>query len=174
MTAAVSPRSWQQFTGYLFVAGVVVILDQFSKQVAYATLPGQPAVEILPFFHLVLVFNRGAAFGMLAEAGGWQHYFFTTLAMAVSIALVIWLWRTHQHTPRRNALLSWGLALVLGGALGNLIDRLSHQFVIDFILLHYGNWQFPAFNIADSAITLGALALILDSLGWRNDSAKRE
>ena len=105
----------------------------------------------------------------LDDAGGWQHYFLGGLGIVVSLLLVFWLWRSH-----RNALLSWALALVLGGALGNLIDRVSHQHVIDFILLHYRGWYFPAFNLADGAITLGALGLILDSLGWRSGAAKRD
>ena len=155
--------SYPKFLGYLALAGFVVVIDQLSKQAALVNLMGQRPMEILPFFQLALVFNEGAAFGFLNDAGGWQHYFFVTLAIIVSGVLVSWLWRAHG----RNAMLSWGLALVLGGALGNLIDRISHQFVVDFILLHYRGWQFPAFNIADSAITVGAVALILDSLGWR-------
>lgn len=158
-----SPYRCYKFIAYLVLAGIVVIIDQLSKQAVSTSLLGRPSVEILPFFDLVLVFNEGAAFGFLAAAGGWQHYFLGALGIIVSLLLVFWLWRSHD----RNALLSWGLALVLGGALGNLIDRVSHQHVIDFILLHYGGWQFPAFNLADGAISLGALALILDSLGWR-------
>lgn len=157
------------FIGYLAFAGVVVAIDQFTKQVAYAHLLGQPSVEILPFFRLELVFNEGAAFGFLSDAGGWQHGFLVTLAVVISLVLVIWLWRLR----RQPDLLSWGLALVLGGALGNLIDRISHQYVIDFIVLHYAGWHFPAFNIADGAITLGALALIADSFGWRAGAGRR-
>ena len=155
----------QQFAAYLALAGVVVLLDQLSKQAAYANLLGQPPVEVLPFFRLALVFNRGAAFGFLSDAGGWQHYFLSALAVIVSAALVCWLWRARAR--QGGALLSLGLALVLAGALGNLIDRVSHQHVIDFILLHWRGWYFPAFNLADSAISIGALILILDSLGWR-------
>ena len=159
----------RKFIAYLAFAGIVVLLDQLTKQAAGAGLSGRPAVEILPFLQLALVFNRGAAFGFLDDAGGWQHYFLGGLGIVVSLLLVFWLWRSH-----RNALLSWALALVLGGALGNLIDRVSHQHVIDFILLHYRGWYFPAFNLADGAITLGALGLILDSLGWRSGAAKRD
>lgn len=169
------PRhGWRNFTNHLVLAGLVVILDQISKQAAHAHLLGHPPVDILPFFRLTLVYNRGAAFGFLADAGGWQHGFFVGFAVVVSVVLVVWLWRaSRQNDPRPSAMLPLGLALVLGGALGNLVDRVSHQHVIDFILLHYANWQFPAFNIADSAISLGALALILDSLGWRIGTVRR-
>ena len=167
---AYSPARHRKFIAYLALAGLVIIIDQLSKQAAYTSLLGRPPVEILPFFDLVLVFNEGAAFGFLATAGGWQHYFLGGLGSIVSMLLVLWLWRSCD----RNALLSWGLALVLGGALGNLIDRISHQHVIDFISLHYGGWYFPAFNIADGAISLGAVALILDSLGWWPGRRRRE
>lgn len=167
--SADSPYRRRKFIAYLVFAGIVVLLDQLSKQAAYASLLGRPPVEILPFFQLVLVFNEGAAFGFLNDAGGWQRYFLSSLSLIISLLLVFWLWRSHH----RNAMLSWALALVLGGALGNLIDRVSHQHVIDFILLHYGGWQFPAFNLADGAISLGALGLILDSLGWRIGAPKR-
>ena len=157
------------FIGYILFAGVVVILDQISKQVASVLFgsPPLPPLEVLPFFYLTLVFNKGAAFGLFAEAGGWQHYFFTGLGSIVCAALVVWLWHAHKQ----STLLCWGLALVLGGALGNLIDRIAYQHVIDFILLQYGNWQFPAFNIADGAITIGALILVLDSI--KNDTLKQ-
>lgn len=158
---AAAPASWRKFTAYLALVAVVVVADQLTKQAAYTALWGAAPVEVLPFLRLALVFNRGAAFGFLGDAGGWQHYFLSGLAGVLSVLLAGWLWRAH----RRHALLSWGLALVLAGALGNLIDRVSHQFVIDFIVLHYRAWQFPAFNIADSAISIGAAALIIDHLG---------
>ena len=101
-----------RFAACLAFAGVVTAIDQLTKQLAWATLPGQPPVEILPFLQFTLVLNKGAAFGLLADAGRWPYYFLTGLSIAVSIALVIWLWRAHP----RNALLSWGLALVLGRA----------------------------------------------------------
>ncbi|MDD9875326.1 MAG: signal peptidase II [Gammaproteobacteria bacterium] len=158
---ATATASWRKFTAYLALAAVVVVADQLTKQAAYAALLGAAPVEVLPFLRLALVFNRGAAFGFLGDAGGWQHYFLSGLASVLSVLLVGWLWRAH----RRHALLSLGLALVLAGALGNLIDRVSHQHVIDFIVLYYRAWQFPAFNIADSAISIGAVALIIDHLG---------
>ena len=159
MTADAS-NSRLRFIAWLAFAAIVVILDQLSKQLALAHLAGQPPVAVLPFFHLVLVFNEGAAFGFLDDAGGWQRYFLSGLSVSVSAALVYWLWRSRH----RGVLLPLALALVLGGALGNLVDRVAHQHVIDFILLHYGGQHFPAFNLADGAITLGALGLIVDSL----------
>ena len=173
MSPGMSPPHRRQFIGFiacLALAGAVVLADQLSKQAASAGLAGRPPVDVLPFLRLVLVFNKGAAFGFLHDAGGWQHYFLSGLGSVISLLLVLWLWRSHH----RNALLSWGLTLVLGGALGNLIDRVSHQHVIDFILLHHGSWQFPAFNLADGAISLGALALMLDALGWRIGPAGRD
>ena len=137
----------------------VVGLDQLTKQLALANLFGAPAIVLAPILQFALVFNRGAAFGLLGDAGGWQHYFFILLAGGVSLALIIWLWR-----GARTALLALGLALILGGALGNLMDRLIYTHVIDFIVVHYRHWYFPAFNLADAAITLGAGLLILDTI----------
>lgn len=145
---------------YLFLALVVLVMDQYTKMVAYEGLLGQPAVEILPFFSLVLVFNEGAAFGFLSDAGGWQYYLFVGLALVFSLVLLVWIWRECRH----HAWLSTALSLVLGGAIGNLLDRVNHGYVVDFLLLHYGGWTFPAFNIADVAITIGAIMLILDTL----------
>ncbi len=159
----------RRFIGYLLLAAVVVGLDQVSKYAALLNLFGRPPLEILPVFHLTLVFNRGAAFGFLAEAGGWQHYFLGGLATGIGLLLVAWLWRA----PPRRAMLCYGLALVLGGAIGNLLDRVSHQYVIDFILLHYHGWRFPAFNLADSAIFIGAVLLFCDGFGWRRHAPRR-
>ncbi len=154
-------KSISVYMRYVLVAVVIVIVDQVTKKIAYTNLLGQAPVDVFSFLQWALVFNRGAAFGFLNEAGGVQHYFFSGLAMVVSVVLLVWLWRSFTT----NKLLSWGLVLVLGGALGNLIDRLIYQFVIDFIYFHYQDWYFPAFNIADSAITLGAICLIADSIG---------
>lgn len=156
-----SDKQGVRYIGYLGVALVILVLDQVTKRVAYVTLAGHPPVDFLPFLQWALVFNRGAAFGFLNDAGGYQHYFFSGLAALVSLIIMVWLWRVIMV----NRLLSWGLVLVLAGALGNLIDRLLHGYVIDFINLHYHDWYFPAFNIADVAITFGAICLIADSLG---------
>lgn len=153
-------RSVISYAGYLLLAVIVVIVDQFTKQLAYQNLGGNPAMDILPVFKLVLVLNQGAAFGFLNDAGGWQHYLFISLAVVFSAVLLVWIWRELG----RNRWLTFGLSLVLGGALGNLIDRVNAGYVIDFILLHYKDWYFPAFNVADIAITCGAIILIADSL----------
>ncbi len=144
----------------MLLAAVIVIVDQVTKQLAYQHLGGQPAIQILPVFDLVLVFNQGAAFGFLNDAGGWQRGLFIGLAGGFSVVLLVWIWREHW----RNGFLAIGLTLILGGAVGNLIDRVSAGYVIDFLLLHFRDWYFPAFNVADISITFGAIILLLDSV----------
>ena len=155
------------FARYLWLALLVLLLDQLSKwaTVSYLALCEGPRtlcerVVLLPFFDLIYVRNPGAAFSFLAGAGGWQRWFFTAIAIAVSVVLIRWIKRSADSQP----LPSWGCALILGGAIGNLIDRLWHGFVIDFADFHVGGWHWPAFNIADSGICVGAGLLILDSL----------
>jgi len=148
---------------YLMLAAVIIILDQLSKFWVLQNLDLHQSFPILPVFSIVHARNYGAAFGILNDAGGWQTLFFSVVALGVSIVLLIWLKRV-AATDRQ---LSLTLALVLGGAIGNLIDRLQFDYVVDFLLLHYQGWQFPAFNIADSAITVGAILLLMDSFGWK-------
>ncbi|WP_409523606.1 signal peptidase II [Nitrincola sp. MINF-07-Sa-05] len=145
---------------WLWLTLLVVVLDLVSKYAAVEHLVYAQSVPILPFFDLTLLYNYGAAFSFLAGAGGWQRWFFTLIAVAVSIALLVWL----RTTPARQWWVGCALALILGGALGNLYDRIVHGYVVDFISVHYGGWYFPAFNIADSAITVGAVLLIGDML----------
>ena len=152
---------------YIGLAIVLIIFDQWTKQIAYKNLLGQPPVDVLPVLQWALVFNRGAAFGFLNDAGGIQHYLFSGLALVISVILLVWLWRV----CKQNGLLSLGLVMILSGAIGNLIDRMLYQYVIDFIYFHYNDWYFPAFNIADSAITLGAICLIVDSFGFGGDQS---
>jgi signal peptidase II len=142
------------FTG----AAAIVVADQLVKWLALAQLrPGEP-VAVTSFFNLVLVFNRGAAFSFLADAPGWQQPFFIVVALVAS-AVVSWmLWRQ----PSRR-ILCLGLALILGGALGNLWDRIAYGHVVDFLDFHAFGWHWPAFNVADSAISVGAALLIADS-----------
>ena len=154
-------KSIPKYLLYLSFAVLVIAIDQLTKQIAYQNLLGQPPIDVLPVLQWALVFNQGAAFGMFNNAGGFQHYLFSGVAVVVSIVLLIWMWRTFMN----NALLTVGLTLVLAGAVGNLIDRIRFQFVIDFINFHYADWFFPAFNVADSAITIGAILLIVDSFG---------
>ena len=144
---------------WLLLSGVVVALDQISKYVAVAQLTGHPPVEVTSFFNLLLVYNRGAAFSFLAGAGGWQRELFTGIALVAS-AWIIYLLRRHSQ----QTLFSLALALVLGGAIGNVIDRLMIGAVVDFLDFHAFGWHWPAFNVADSAITCGAALLIWDGL----------
>ena len=121
-------------------------------------------IEVLPVLDFTLLHNTGAAFSILAGASGWQRWFFIVLAGVVSVALIVWLWRL----PRGHRMIAVALALVTGGAVGNLIDRVRHGYVVDFIHVHWGAAYFPAFNIADSAITIGAALLILDAFMQRS------
>ena len=148
---------------WLWIAVLVVILDQASKQWAEAVLlHGQ--IELLPWFNLTLAYNRGAAFSFLAEAGGWQRFFFLGIGLVAVVIIVAWL-RKLRADATQNAV---GLSLILGGAIGNLIDRALYGHVIDFIDWHYAGWHWPAFNIADSAILIGAVLVVL--AGLRGDT----
>jgi signal peptidase II len=149
-------RSW---TLWLLLSAAVVALDLATKAwMTHAFQLGEVR-EVLPFFNLVLMHNTGAAFSFLAGAGGWQRWFFTAITVAISAAILVMLKRNH-----RNRLLATALALVLGGALGNLYDRLTLGYVVDFVMLHAGGHAFPAFNVADSAISIGVVLLVWDSL----------
>jgi len=153
---------------WLAIAAVVIVLDQITKAVVQGRFTyGQRLAVIDGFFDLVLVYNTGAAFSFLSDAGGWQRVFFIGIAIAASLLILFLL--------RRHAAERWfacGLALILGGALGNLIDRLWLGHVVDFLLFHFRGWHSPAFNVADSAITVGAAILIIDGLrGDRREKA---
>ena len=144
---------------WLWLAGVFILLDQISKWVVLGTLQPGETRYVAPFWNWVLTFNPGAAFSFLSDAGGWQRWFFTLLALGVSGWIVIML-RQHRNEFR----LSLALTLVLGGAVGNVIDRLRFGAVVDFIQWHVAGYYWPAFNLADSAICLGAALLLLDQL----------
>ncbi|WP_458692928.1 signal peptidase II [Modicisalibacter radicis] len=145
---------------WLWLSLLVVVLDLGSKALASSLLSyGQP-VEVLPVFNLTLLHNMGAAFSFLATHDGWQRWLFALLAVGASVGLSIWLTRLKSG----EVLLAGSLALIIGGALGNLYDRLVHGYVVDFLSFHWGNNYFPAFNLADTAITLGAIGLILETL----------
>jgi len=148
------------------IACIVIMLDQWTKQWASTELMYRVPVEITSFFDLMLAHNTGAAFSFLADAGGWQRWFFTAVAVGVSIVMVIWLARLPSHRLG----LGMALGLILGGGLGNLWDRMVLGYVVDFISLHYANWYWPAFNIADSAISVGAAILVVDSLFFHNET----
>lgn len=144
---------------WLKLSALVIVLDQLSKWLISGWLELYQTVEILPFFNLTLAHNYGAAFSFLASAGGWQRWFFVLLAVLISIALTIWL----KRLPSSARMEAASLALILGGAIGNVIDRLIYGYVVDFLDVYYGSYHWPAFNIADSAICIGAVLLILDS-----------
>jgi signal peptidase II len=146
---------------WLLLSAVVVIADQLSKAYISRHFLEFEFVRILPVLDITCMHNVGAAFSFLASASGWQRWVFIGLACVVSIGIVIWLLKLPRGT---HALLTAGLALVLGGALGNVIDRIRLGYVIDFIHFHWDRAYFPAFNVADSAITVGAACLLLDAL----------
>ncbi len=142
---------------WLSLAGLVVLLDQLSKYYVVSVLAYNDRVQVLPFFAWVRWHNDGAAFSFLAGAGGWQRYFFVCLAVGFSAFIIYEL----KRLPREDRVMGWVYGLILGGAIGNLIDRLLHGYVVDFILVHYQQHNFPAFNIADSALFCGAVLWIL-------------
>ena len=153
---------------WLWLTVFVIAFDLITKQLAENLLNyGQP-VTIFPVFDLTLLYNPGAAFSFLAGEDGWQRWFFTAIALSVSAMLISWLYKL----PRTNKWLAIALTLILGGALGNLFDRLVYGHVIDFISVHWENSYFPAFNIADSAITIGAIMLGLDVIFESRREAK--
>jgi len=149
---------------WLWLAAGVIAADQISKAAILATLREGDGRAVTGFFSLILTYNTGAAFSFLATASGWQRWLLAGIAIAATIVIVVLLRRGG------SALYSTGLALILGGALGNLYDRLVLGKVVDFLLFHYDRWAYPAFNVADSAITVGAALIILDSFRrQRND-----
>lgn len=143
---------------WLWLSGLVIVLDQLTKQVVLANFQLYEVLPVTPMFNLTLMFNSGAAFSFLADASGWQRWFFTAIAVVVSVVIVTWL----KRMPDTDKLLAVALALVLGGALGNVWDRIMLGHVVDFIQVYWDVHYFPAFNIADSAITLGAALLLWD------------
>ncbi len=154
---------------WLTLTALVVALDQLSKALILDHYQLYERTGLLPFFEIIRLHNRGAAFSFLASAAGWQRYLFSGLAVAVSLGIVVWLARLRA---RADWLLAAALALVAGGAIGNVIDRIRFGYVIDFIhVFQVGIWDFPAFNLADSAITLGAALLVIDA--WRDSRRER-
>lgn len=143
---------------WLWLAALVFVLDIATKQIAEAFLNYGEPVYLLPVLDFTLLYNKGAAFSFLANEGGWQRWFFTAISLVVSIVLIVWL----KKLPRTQLWLPIALALILGGALGNLFDRVLFGHVIDFISVHWEKSYFPAFNIADSAITVGAIMMAID------------
>ncbi|MDD5269304.1 MAG: signal peptidase II [Methylococcales bacterium] len=149
---------------WLGLSLLVIILDQVSKLAISGSMQLYQSIPVMPFFKLTYVHNTGAAFSFLSDAGGWQRWFFAILALVISGVIAVWLARLKHH----EILLAVALSLVLGGAIGNLIDRLVYGYVIDFLDVYYQTWHWPAFNIADSAITLGVILMLVESFGlWK-------
>ena len=137
----------------------MIVLDQLSKLGFDAKLKYGERIHVLPFFDFTLLYNPGAAFSFLADETGWQRWFFTVLAVAASVFIV---WMMHKNTTQHRMMLA--LTFILGGAIGNVIDRIAYGHVVDFLLFYWRDWYYPAFNVADICITLGAMLLILDEL----------
>ncbi len=143
---------------FLWISALAFILDQWSKYAVMDSMTLYQSIQVLPFFNLTYVHNYGAAFSFLDSAGGWQRWFFTGIAIAVSSVILWWL----KQSSRSQKMLPIAFSFILGGALGNVYDRLVHGYVIDFLDFYVNNYHWPAFNIADSAIFIGAALLILD------------
>jgi signal peptidase II len=144
---------------WLSLALLVVVLDQLSKTLILGSFQLNDSRTITSWFNLVRVHNTGAAFSFLAGASGWQRWFFVGLG-AVASVFIVWMLKKHPG----QKLFCFAVTMIMGGAIGNVVDRLLHGYVVDFIQVHYGGWYFPSFNLADSAITLGAICLILDEI----------
>lgn len=143
---------------WLGVSTLIIVLDQWSKAVITSHFQHGESMPVTGFFNLVLAHNQGAAFSFLNEAGGWQRWLFSALAIAASVWIILLLQR-HQS----QKLFCFALALIMGGALGNLVDRIAYGYVVDFLDFHWNTYSFPSFNLADSAITCGAALWLLDS-----------
>lgn len=144
---------------WLGLALLILIADQFTKVLILGYYRLGDATYVTSFFNVVRVHNSGAAFSFLANAGGWQRWFFTGIGIAAAI-FIVWMLKSHPG----QKLFSFALACILGGAVGNVIDRTLYSYVVDFLDFHYAGWHFPAFNIADSVISIGAVCLILDEI----------
>lgn len=155
---------------WLWLAIVMLIVDQVTKQTVVALMDYRESIAVFPFFNFTYVHNPGAAFSFLADQDGWQRWFFTIIASVVSVLLIYWM----AKTPKQDKLIAIAFALILSGAVGNLIDRLMFGYVIDFLDFYVGNKHWPAFNIADSAIFIGAGLMIIDALkGEKKQESKQ-
>jgi signal peptidase II len=144
---------------YLIISAIVIGLDQVTKWLMVSWLALYETVAIMPYFNLTMAHNHGAAFSFLAQAGGWQRWFFIVLAIVISTVLLVWLSKLKPEAKLEAV----SLSLILGGAIGNVIDRIYYGYVIDFLDVYIGNSHWPAFNVADAAICIGAVLLIIDS-----------
>lgn len=155
---------------FIWLSVIVVILDQWSKLSVVGNMKLFESIQILPFFNLTYVHNYGAAFSFLGDAGGWQRWLFTAIALGVSTMILWWL----KQTPKSQRLLPIAFSLILGGAIGNVYDRISYGYVVDFLDFYFNNYHFPAFNIADSAIFVGAVLLIYDMFFGQGNQANED
>lgn len=153
-----APMRPQKYILWLGLAALLVLLDYWTKHLATQNLTLYRPVPVTSWLNLTLAHNEGAAFSLLASQGGWQRWFFSVVAVGISAVLLVWLWRL----PDRSRLLPVAISLVLGGAIGNLIDRIRFGYVVDFIDLHYQGEHWPAFNLADSVIVLGVILLLIE------------
>lgn len=153
-----APMRPQTYALWLGLAALLVLLDYWTKNLASQNLTLYRPLAVTSWLNLTLAHNEGAAFSLLADAGGWQRWFFTIVAVIISAILLVWLWRL----PNRSRLLPVAIALVLGGAIGNLIDRIRFGYVVDFIDVHVQGWHWPAFNLADGVIVLGVILLLIE------------
>ena len=156
MARATSTAGWLPWLG---LSLAIFVADQFTKVLILGYYRLGDSTYVTSFFNVVRAHNTGAAFSFLAGASGWQRWFFTAVGIAAAV-FIVWMLRSHAG----QRLFSFALACILGGAIGNVVDRLLHGYVVDFVQLHWRGWYFPAFNVADSAITVGAACLILDEL----------
>ena len=151
---------------WLLLSGIVIVLDRITKLAVMRTFTLHESIEVTPFFNMVFVYNRGAAFSFLSDAGGWQRELFIVIALTASVWIT---WLLRKHPSERLFCLS--LSLILGGALGNVIDRILYGAVVDFLDFHAFGWHWPAFNVADMAISCGAVLLVWDALKTRDKAA---
>jgi len=152
---------------WLLVSVLIVVLDLWTKNIASESLTLYRPVALTSWLNMTLAHNYGAAFSFLSDAGGWQRWLFTGLASVVTLVLITWLFRLPSHEKMTAA----ALGLIIGGAIGNLVDRINHGYVVDFIDVYYRDWHWPAFNLADSAITCGVIILLVHGL-FLSDSDK--
>ena len=158
-SSSFSPRGKASMWPWLVWAVVILVADQLTKQLILGAYRLGDFTPITSFFNIVRAHNTGAAFSFLAQAGGWQRWFFTGFGLLAALFI---LWQLRAHPGQR--LFAFSLSCILGGAIGNVVDRLMHGYVVDFLDFHWAGWHFPAFNVADAAITVGAVCLVLDEL----------
>jgi signal peptidase II len=155
---------------WLLLSLLLFAVDYITKAVVVANMKLYESIEILPIFNFTYMHNYGAAFSFLSDAGGWQRWFFSSIAVVISLLLTYWL----KKLPAKNWVLCGAYAMVIGGAIGNLVDRLVHGYVVDFLHFYYQDWHYPAFNVADIAIVCGAGLLLLDAFTGEGADGSQE